>query len=127
MRVLITGGRTFQNADAIRRGLIHAIGQYRLAQADTIFIHGGAAGVDSMAGDILTQLGFHTAKVRPLWITHPRTAALKRNTAMLMLQPEVCVAFPGGNGTADMIRQATHARISVLRIDENGNPLEMLV
>lgn len=127
MRVLITGGRTFQDATAIRRGLIHIIGRYYITQHDGIFIHGGAAGVDSMAGDILSRMGFHTARVRPLYITHPRSAPMKRNAAMLLLQPEVCVAFPGGAGTDNMVHQASVAGVTVIRMDEHGNPREELI
>lgn len=39
---------------------------------------------------------------------------------MLKQLPDGVVAFPGGRGTADMIKQAIAARISVLRVAPDG-------
>lgn len=41
-------------------------------------------------------------------------AGPRRNTKMLALKPDAVIAFPGGAGTADMIRQARTAGVQVI-------------
>jgi hypothetical protein len=41
-------------------------------------------------------------------------AGPRRNAAMLTLQPEVVIAFPGGRGTNDMLRQARMAGVKTI-------------
>ena len=45
-----------------------------------------------------------------------RAAGFKRNALMCSMQPDMCVAFPGGNGTADMVARCVAAGIQVLQI-----------
>jgi hypothetical protein len=40
------------------------------------------------------------------WESYPRAAGAIRNSQMLLTNPQYCVAFPGGRGTADMMRKA---------------------
>lgn len=39
---------------------------------------------------------------------------LQKITAYAKGRPALCVAFPGGKGTADMVRKATSAGVEVL-------------
>jgi hypothetical protein len=48
------------------------------------------------------------------WNTHGRAAGPIRNQRMLdEVKPELVVAFPGGRGTADMVRRAREAGVNV--------------
>ncbi len=49
------------------------------------------------------------------WETYGKAAGPIRNREMLLNLPALVVAFPGGKGTADMVRQAERAGIPVRR------------
>jgi hypothetical protein len=72
----------------------------------SIVITGGARGADHLAEKWCYTNGVHCAVVTPLWEHYSHGAGPLRNGAMLLLEPELVLAFPGGRGTADMIRQA---------------------
>jgi ABC-type Fe3+-hydroxamate transport system substrate-binding protein len=51
------------------------------------------------------------------WKKHGKGAGPIRNKQMLdQFQPDIVIAFPGKNGTNDMIRQAKEAGVKVIRI-----------
>lgn len=51
------------------------------------------------------------------WNTLGRKAGPLRNKRMLVeRRPAVCIAFPGGRGTADMVRQARDAGVEVIEV-----------
>ena len=80
-------------------------------------IHGGATGADSLASE-WAEAGGVVVEVYPAdWRSHGRAAGPIRNQEMLeKAGPAFLVAFPGGRGTADMIRRAKKARIPVAEI-----------
>jgi hypothetical protein len=51
------------------------------------------------------------------WDRHGKSAGSIRNQLMLFeSKPHLVIAFPGGRGTADMVRKARHAKVRVLEI-----------
>jgi predicted Rossmann-fold nucleotide-binding protein len=81
----------------------------------TLVITGGAKGVDEFAhhwaerNKIETQL--HVAN----WTEYGRRAGPIRNQAMLNVgMPDAVIAFPGGRGTADMMRRAEKDGVQVI-------------
>ena len=50
------------------------------------------------------------------WDRHGRSAGPLRNQAMIARKPDFVVAFPGGRGTADMVRRARSMEIDVAEI-----------
>jgi len=93
VRVLVCGGRDY-TGDVVC-----------LSQIDiSILIHGDAKGADTLAKEYAVIRGIHHAAVPALWDYYYRGAGFQRNSAMLLLQPEYCVAFPGGKGTQMMIK-----------------------
>lgn len=111
MRVLVCGGRDFADYAAVDRALtaVNAEG------AITALIEGGATGADN-AGKVWASVrNIPVETYRADWKRHGRAAGPLRNTVMLDKgRPDAVVAFPGGKGTADMIRQATRAGIKVI-------------
>jgi hypothetical protein len=115
LRVLVCGGRDFAN-----RALVFSIlDAMRSASAvPLVIIHGAARGADSL-GAAWAQARDVQAEAYPAdW--HPnggpldRAAGLKRNQTMLDAgKPDLCVAFPGGNGTAHMVRLCRAAGVLV--------------
>ena len=57
--------------------------------------------------------GVHYAEVPALWDRYGNKAGTLRNTAMLLLTPEYCIAMPGNTGTANMVRQCKKMGIPV--------------
>jgi hypothetical protein len=53
------------------------------------------------------------------WAKHGRAASPIRNQQMLDEgRPNLVVAFPGGRGTADMVRRARSAGVEVIEVDK---------
>jgi hypothetical protein len=113
LRVLVCGGRDYTNADALGRildGMKSAHGQLTI-------IHGGAKGADTLAGTWALANDCLLKVYRADWKTHGPAAGPMRNQWMLEdSQPDVCVAFPGARGTADMVRRARAAGVRIVEI-----------
>ena len=80
------------------------------------YVHGGAAGADSMAAMTLRQLGRETIVLTPLWGTYGRAAGCVRNKLMLSLYPPLyCIALHYGvtRGTQHMVKLCMDRHILV--------------
>ena len=110
---LICGGRDFSNEvmfkDAMGDLMLHFGHPSRI-------IHGAAKGADSMAGDLGKRLAIDVLSFQPNWKRYGRSAGPIRNEEMLTRKPSKIIAFPGGRGTADMVRRARLAGIDVVEI-----------
>jgi len=110
MKLLVCGGRNFRDYDLLRETLDKIEGTVELA-------HGGASGADSMAGTYASARGWDVSVFQADWRTHGRAAGPKRNQRMLdEFKPDLVIAFPGGYGTADMVKRANKAGVFVQRI-----------
>lgn len=114
-RVLVTGGRDFTDGDYVFRQLAILHMRYGFM----LLIHGGARGVDTLADVWARGAGVQPCRCDALWPYYRsrgfyQAAGPVRNSAMLLLAPQLEVAFPGGKGTANMIEQATAARLPVM-------------
>ncbi len=112
MIVLVCGGRDYTNVKAIRDSL---------DMVDvTSIIAGGASGADAIGREeaIRRKLDF---KMFPAdWSAHGRAAGPIRNKQMLDEgKPDLVMAFPGGRGTADMVRRAKAAGVPVMEIQDD--------
>lgn len=112
MRVLVTGGRDYSDAEAVWYWLDVLNAEN---QIDYV-IHGGASGADTLASDWADMNGITQRVVFADWAAHGRAAGPMRNQAMLDSHfPTLVVAFPGGRGTADMVKRAKAAGIEVIQ------------
>lgn len=113
MKILVCGGRDFNDGARLRECLdaLHT-----LDDGITCLVHGGAAGADSLADTWAKHKGV-TVKAYPAdWKSHGRSAGPRRNEQMLREdRPDMVVAFPGGRGTAHMIRIAKEAGVKVVQ------------
>jgi len=110
MKILVCGGRRYGDAKTVAHYLDHFRGQV------TMVIQGGAQGADRLAKQWAEGHGVHCAEVIALWNTYSRAAGSRRNIAMLELKPDLCIAFPGGPGTADMVRQCKRTNVTVIEV-----------
>jgi YspA, cpYpsA-related SLOG family len=116
MRVLICGGRTYNNIAKMLIALSDLDEKLYGDDYIEIIIHGGANGADTIAGDIAKKR-FIPVKVYPAdWKKHGKAAGSIRNQQMLDEgKPDIVLAFPDpkSKGTWDMIRKANNAGIEV--------------
>jgi len=120
MRVLVCGGREFFD-----RELLHKILVDFIDEKDFNIISGGATGADTLAVK-WAQAHNVPFKVFPAdWKSDGRAAGPIRNKRMLEEgSPDIVIAFPGGKGTQNMIRQARNARVKVRVIQPESNAEE---
>ena len=113
MKVLVCGGREFNDADFISSELDQLHAQYHFVTV----IEGAARGVDSIAGTWARARGLDVVEYPADWANEGRHAALIRNERMLREgQPDLVIAFPGGNGTAHTCWHAETLGIQVVKL-----------
>lgn len=106
MKVLVCGGRDFQNENFVWESLD--------AIVIDLLIEGGANGADKCAHDYAVQMRIPHLTVPANWPLYGKKAGILRNIKMLKeYRPDLVVAFPGGNGTAHMVRIAREAGVEV--------------
>ena len=116
-RYLICGGRDFADAALMEKALRALI----LHPEDAVIIHGDAKGADRMGAAWAGERGAQIDPYPANWTKHGTRAGPIRNRAMLDLgKPDVVIAFPGGKGTADMVRQARQRRVVTIVVTGEG-------
>lgn len=82
-------------------------------------VHGDARGADMMADNWARLMAVEIVACPADWEKHGAAAGPIRNEDMLINHlPKRIIAFPGGKGTADMVRRAKnrHGKIDVIEI-----------
>ena len=111
MRVLVCGGRNFNDALTLGSWL----GGIHKDHGITQIIHGGARGADTMAGQFAKWAKIPVRVFPADWKRDGKAAGPIRNSQMLSEgKPDLVVAFDGGKGTADMIAKARKAGVRVV-------------
>ena len=125
MHILITGGRdyTLTALDVAWLDALHA------AHPFTEVLTGGAPGPNTSGHAWAMARGIDTAVYPANWTGDGWAAGPIRNRRMLAAllghRPRVVLAFPGGRGTADCVRQARKAGVPVLRLGDTLPPEEV--
>jgi hypothetical protein len=102
VKVLVCGGRDFKDVGFACDFLDELHAKHRF----THVIHGDARGADTVADAWATSRGIQVVRCPANWSYHGKSAGHIRNSAMVGLEPDLVVAFPGGAGTASMTRIA---------------------
>jgi len=118
LRILVCGGRDWDNEDRISRGIQAALIQWTIPSLDyLVIIHGVARGADTLAGQIAKREGIRTEVYKAEWDKYGKKAGYLRNVKMLEEgKPHVVLAAPGGRGTAMMVSLAKRAGVPVMDI-----------
>lgn len=114
IRVAVTGGRKYDDADHVYRTLWEIHREHGISR----LIEGEATGADSIAKawavHNFIELDPYPAKWKKPGGGIDYGAGPRRNQKMIDEgKPDLLVAFPGHRGTADMVRRATEAGIPV--------------
>lgn len=114
MRILVTGSRDFEGYGVV----VSALRKHK----PTFLYHGAAGGLDSLVelwAKTSGQVDYQGFPAK--WTLEGNSAGPRRNSRMLKEALEkgldMCLAFPGGTGTADMVRKAERAGIPVVRVE----------
>lgn len=127
MKVLVCGGRKFSYVEdrnltaqerdirEQQRDLLRAfLSTWHSVKPMSLLIHGDANGTDKSSGMWARDTGVQEVRCPANWDHFGKRAGYERNSAMLLLEPEVVIAFPGGTGTANMMTLAANRRIRVV-------------
>jgi hypothetical protein len=121
---LVTGGRDFNDRDTLFREMDRLHAQRPI----TLVVHGDAKGADRLADQWAKSRRVPVKPYPAAWddlsapgarvltrgdgTRYNANAGTDRNDLMLERErPDVVVAFPGGGGTADMVRKAKAAGV----------------
>ncbi len=114
MKVLVCGSRKY----ADRWHVYEVLDAAHAANPISLIIHGGATGADALAHDWAEERGIKFARYRAEWKRLGNAAGPIRNQLMLDRErPDFVIQFPGGNGTADMVRKADAAKVPVFKVE----------
>jgi len=108
MRLLVCGGRNYSDTEMVYSALreLHP----------SVVITGGYKGADGLAYAWAYPV-VPTDVYEADWGQYGRAAGPIRNQRMLDEgKPDAVLAFPGGRGTADMIRRAEAAGVRIIRM-----------
>lgn len=112
-RVLVCGGRDYW--DHVRVSAV--LDKLHAAKGIDLLIEGGANGADHCAASWADDRGVARDQYAADWENHGSFAGPMRNTRMLNEgRPDLVIAFPGGRGTADMVKKARKAGVEVVEI-----------
>lgn len=121
--VIVTGGRDFQDRECVFRELDALSGKIcDRAPLGTIcltIVHGDClTGADRWADEWAVINGAPVNSYPADWKRWGAAAGPIRNEKIVKYHPnaDLCLAFPGGNGTADMVERCKRAGIPVKEI-----------
>lgn len=110
MRVLVCGGRDYANEQCVADTLSY--------YGPSLVIQGNAAGADDIAQRWAEANHVPVMPFPADWGKYGKKAGYLRNKQMLEEgQPDMVIAFPGGKGTAMMVRIAREAGVEVIEVN----------
>lgn len=108
MRLLVCGGRDFNDL------ILFFDTVDALSPEPEVIIQGGASGADALARRYAEKRKVDLVTFDADWKAYGKGAGPIRNRVMLREgRPDLVLAFPGGKGTADMVRRARVAGVPV--------------
>ncbi len=123
MKIIVTGGRHSRERDLVWNWLSDFYCELKEsdASAELTVVQGGASGVDKHARDWCMQYGVPFVNY-PYPRDMGRAGGPIRNRQMAEKErPDRVVAFPGGRGTASMVRIARELGIPVTEVRGDGS------
>jgi hypothetical protein len=119
MRVIVCGGRNFRSPAQVWRELDRLHADCPI----TALMQGGATGADRFAREwAITKPAVHCFVCNADWDLYGNAAGPIRNAKMLEWKPDLVVAFPGGRGTASMVKLSRAAGVEVREVDPCALP-----
>jgi hypothetical protein len=122
-RLLITGTRHGWEDNDLVRALHWAYWELAAPPQHVLLVHGDARGVDQQAAAYWEAWDMPTEPHPADWANYPNTAGPLRNSEMVALGADLCLAFPSlaSKGTYDTMKKARDAGIRVVDWSEIGD------
>jgi hypothetical protein len=121
MRVIVCGGRDYgKNPDGSNNDieidfLFNTLTDLLIKHTDMLVIQGSARGADRLAKNWAEFINVPVVSFPADWDRYGRNAGPIRNLQMIQEgKPDLVVAFRGGAGTRNMIKQAMQHNIEVV-------------
>jgi predicted Rossmann fold nucleotide-binding protein DprA/Smf involved in DNA uptake len=109
MRLIIAGGRDFNDYELLRIEALDFIGN-----ENPVIISGLARGADTLACNFAAEYGYTLEGFAALWKTYGRSAGIKRNKLMAKNADHLLAFWDGESpGTMQMIDYATEKNLKV--------------
>lgn len=125
MKVLVTGGRDYNNSFNV--DMVLATLTFSLSEEEMTLIVGDATGADTIARKAAESLDWEVEVYEADWEKYGKQAGPIRNGWMINIgEPDVCLAFPGGKGTANCVMQAEAAGIPVYNVSDGRGVYQLL-
>lgn len=111
MRVLVAGGRFFDDRETFFWEMTHSFEGWR----ECTIISGCANGADKLAIEFAEIYNLTCLKFPADWRRHGKSAGHIRNQQMLDEgKPDLVIVFPGGRGSKNMVSRSRKAGIKTL-------------
>jgi hypothetical protein len=120
MKVIVTGGRDFNDVDLIWK----VLNSFPLNI--TTIVHGNCpTGLDSHAKEWCQVFGVDQLPYDADWTKFGRSAGPKRNIQMIEENMDAffLLSFPGGKGTRQCTDHAFKVKMGIIFIDKNFKPI----
>jgi hypothetical protein len=117
MRYIVTGGRNYTDRVHVFAELNRVLVDEGIGPIEVVAT-GDATGVDDLVREWCRGHKVSYRRFAADWHAHGKSAGPRRNRRMLTeIKPGMVVAFPGGRGTADMVRAARGAHVEVVTVE----------
>lgn len=114
MKILVTGSRDWTDSGKIATEIFRQLYEMKTDPGHAVLIVGGCpTGADKLALMYARETGMNVRIVEADWQTHRKAAGPVRNSAMVALEPDVCLAFikNESRGATDCAHKAHKAGI----------------
>lgn len=108
MKVLVTGGRDYNNYEKVNE-VLNSLDIASVCQ-------GGAYGADHWAWKWCFAHNIPCKEYKADWSLGKKAGPLRNQHMLEDFKPDLVIAFPGGRGTADMVSRARAAGVEVLEV-----------
>lgn len=111
--IIVCGGRNYDRRKMVFSTLSAIHQRYVIVKLK----HGGCSGADALADEWARKNNVQVEVFEALWKQEGNAAGPTRNKRMAESGADLCIVFPGGSGTSNMVRCAVEFKIPVINVD----------
>ena len=112
IRVLVCGGRDYTDEDKV----FEVLDTVHQGEFISTILHGAAKGADTLANRWALINKVYIESYPADWSLGKKAGPIRNKQMLEDGEPDLVVAFPGGKGTANMVKLAQEAGVEVMEI-----------